>query len=158
LAYQGESPHKLLLVFGVLWVQNHPDRQARGEYADHAPQGAWAPVASPDEVEASVVQRLDHWSVACPAVRIKTTSGLPDGTSSTLPRTPDDLAGETKTCWIQSFPGMTNTASVTSLQIPYKAQKEYEQACQDVKNKKCLRRRSTCARPPKSTPIMPLDG
>jgi len=45
---------------------------------------------------------------------------------------------------------MTNTASVTSLQIPHKAQKEYEQACQDVKNKKCLRRRSTCARPPKS--------
>ena len=25
-----KAQHKLLLVFGVLWVQNHPNRQARG--------------------------------------------------------------------------------------------------------------------------------
>jgi tetratricopeptide (TPR) repeat protein len=58
------------------------------------------------------------------------------GPVALVPRTPDDLAGETKTCWIQPFPGMTNMASVTSLQIPHKAQKEYEQACEAVKNKK----------------------
>src|ERR1700730_14186089 len=147
----GRKPPQTFACFWSAVGTKSPQPPGQGEYADHTPQGAWAPVASPDEVEASVVQRLDHWSVACPAVRTKTTSGLLDRTSSTLPRTPDDLAGETKTCWIQSFPGMTNTASVTSLQIPYKPQKEYEQACQDVKNKKCLRRRSTCARPPKST-------
>ena len=63
-----------------------PTARPGGEYADHTPQGAWAPVASPDEVEASVVQRLDHWSVTCPAVRIKTTSGLLDRTSNTRPQ------------------------------------------------------------------------
>jgi hypothetical protein len=58
------------------------------------------------------------------------------GPVALVPRTPDDLAGKTKTCWIQPFPGMTNMASVTSLRIPHKAQKEYEQACEAVKNKK----------------------
>jgi hypothetical protein len=58
------------------------------------------------------------------------------GPVALVPRTPDDLAGETKTCWIQPFPGMTNMASVTSLQTPHKAQKEYEQACEAAKNKK----------------------
>jgi hypothetical protein len=37
------------------------------------------------------------------------------GPVALVPRRPDDLAGETKTCWIQPFPGMTNTACVTSL-------------------------------------------
>ena len=130
-----KAHHKLLLVLECCGYKITPTT-GQGEYADHTPQGAWALVAGPDEFEASVVQRLDHWSVACPAVRIKTTSGLLDRTSSTLPRTPDDLAGETKTCWIQPFPGMTNMASVTSLQIPHKAQKEYEQGCEAAKNKK----------------------
>jgi len=37
-----------------------PQPPAMGEHADHTPQGAWAPVAGPDEVEASVVQRPEH--------------------------------------------------------------------------------------------------
>ncbi len=64
-----------------------------------------------------------------------------------VPKTPDDRvaadkgdsqpgAGEKKMCSIQPFPGMPNTASVTSLQIPRKAQKEYEEACAGLKNKK----------------------
>jgi tetratricopeptide (TPR) repeat protein len=64
-----------------------------------------------------------------------------------LPTTPDDRvvvdkndskpnAGEKKWCTFQPFPGMQTPVSVTSLQIPAKAQKEYEQACEDLKNKK----------------------
>jgi tetratricopeptide (TPR) repeat protein len=64
-----------------------------------------------------------------------------------LPKTPDDRVvvdkgdaqtapGEKKLCSIQPFPGMPSTASVTSLQIPHKAQKEYEHACAALKNKK----------------------
>jgi tetratricopeptide (TPR) repeat protein len=64
-----------------------------------------------------------------------------------LPTTPDDRivvdkgnssrgAGENKMCSIQPFPGMANSVSVTSLQIPSKAQKEYEEACAALKNKK----------------------
>jgi tetratricopeptide (TPR) repeat protein len=45
-------------------------------------------------------------------------------------------AGEKKMCSIEPFPGMPHTASVTSLQIPHKAQKEYEGACAALKNKK----------------------
>jgi cytochrome c-type biogenesis protein CcmH/NrfG len=42
-------------------------------------------------------------------------------------------AGENKMCSIQPFPGMPDTASVTALQIPRKAQKEYEAACAALK-------------------------
>jgi cytochrome c-type biogenesis protein CcmH/NrfG len=42
-------------------------------------------------------------------------------------------AGENKMCSIQPFPGMPGTASVTTLQIPRKAQKEYEAACAALK-------------------------
>jgi tetratricopeptide (TPR) repeat protein len=71
---------------------------------------------------------------------------LQDTTAARLPATPDDRVvvdkgdarpqtGE-KTCSIQPFPGMPSTVSVTSLQIPSKAQKEYEDACVALKNKK----------------------
>jgi len=64
-----------------------------------------------------------------------------------LPKRPDDRvvvdkgdaqtgAGENKLCSIQPFPGMSHSASVTSLQIPRKAQKEYEQACAVLQKKK----------------------
>jgi len=64
-----------------------------------------------------------------------------------LPKRPDDRvvvdkgdaqtgAGENKLCSIQPFPGMSHRASVTSLQIPRKAQKEYEQACAVLQKKK----------------------
>jgi tetratricopeptide (TPR) repeat protein len=64
-----------------------------------------------------------------------------------VPTTPDDrvvvdkgdssrAAGENKMCSIQPFPGMANSVSVTSLQIPRKAQKEYERACAALKNTK----------------------
>ena len=63
------------------------------------------------------------------------------------PTTPDDRivvdqgdaqagAAEKKMCSIPPFPAMPNIASVTSLQIPRKAQKEYEEACAALKNKK----------------------
>ncbi len=64
-----------------------------------------------------------------------------------LPKRPDDRvvvdkgdaqtgAGENKLCSIQPFTGMSHRASVTSLQIPRKAQKEYEQACAVLQKKK----------------------
>ncbi len=64
-----------------------------------------------------------------------------------VPKMPDDRvvldkgiaqpgAGENKMCAIQPFPGMPNTASVTSLQIPPKAQEEYEAACAALQKKK----------------------
>jgi cytochrome c-type biogenesis protein CcmH/NrfG len=69
------------------------------------------------------------------------------GPVTPLPSGPDDRvvvdkgdaqpgAAEKKMCSIQPFPGMLNIASVTSLQIPRKAQKEYEGACAALKNKK----------------------
>lgn len=72
---------------------------------------------------------------------------LQDKTAARLPATPDDRVvvdkgdvrpqtGEKTICSIQPFPGMANTASVTSLQIPSKAQKEYEDACVALKNNK----------------------
>jgi predicted Zn-dependent protease len=72
---------------------------------------------------------------------------LQDKTAARLPATPDDRvivdkgdtrrqAAEKTVCSIQPFPGMPSTASVTSLQIPSKAQKEYEDACVALKNKK----------------------
>ena len=45
-------------------------------------------------------------------------------------------AAEKNMCSIQPFPGMPDTVSVTSLQIPRKAQKEYDEACAALKNKK----------------------
>jgi len=65
-------------------------------------------------------------------------------TPQILPKTPDDrvsvdngdaqpTALEKKTCSIQPFPGIPDTVSVTSLQIPSKAQKEYEEACAALK-------------------------
>jgi predicted Zn-dependent protease len=41
-----------------------------------------------------------------------------------------------KTCSIQPFLSMPNTVSVTSLQVPHKAQKEYDEACAALKSKK----------------------
>jgi tetratricopeptide (TPR) repeat protein len=69
------------------------------------------------------------------------------GPVTLVPTIPDDRvvvdkgdaqpgAPEKKMCSIQPFPGMPNIASVTSLQIPHKAQKEYEEACTALKNKK----------------------
>jgi tetratricopeptide (TPR) repeat protein len=64
-----------------------------------------------------------------------------------LPPTPDDRvvvdkndskrnAGKQQSCAFQPFPGMATSVSVSSLQIPPKAQREYEQACAALKNKK----------------------
>jgi tetratricopeptide (TPR) repeat protein len=64
-----------------------------------------------------------------------------------IPATPDDRvvvdnnnskpnAGDKKWCVFQPFPGMATSVSVTSLRIPPKAQKEYDQACADLKDKK----------------------
>jgi tetratricopeptide (TPR) repeat protein len=61
-----------------------------------------------------------------------------------IPTMPDDRvvldrgdskpgAGENKVCSIQPFPGMPDTASVTTLQVPHKAQKEFEAACTALK-------------------------
>lgn len=72
---------------------------------------------------------------------------LQDITAARLPATPDDRvivneadkrrqAREKTTCSLQPFPGMPSTASVTTLQVPSKAQKEYEDACVALKNKK----------------------
>ena len=43
---------------------------------------------------------------------------------------------EQKPCSIQPFPGVPSTVSVTNLQIPPKAQREYERACAALKNNK----------------------
>ena len=72
---------------------------------------------------------------------------LQDKTAARLPATPDDRVvvdkgdaqrqtGEKTICSIQPFPGMPDTASVASLQVPSKAQKEYEDACVALKNQK----------------------
>jgi len=64
-----------------------------------------------------------------------------------LPNTPDDRVvgdnsgskpggGGEKICSLQPFPGLPSTASVATLQIPRKAQKEYEHACVALKSKK----------------------
>jgi tetratricopeptide (TPR) repeat protein len=45
-------------------------------------------------------------------------------------------AGARKTCSIQLFSGMVTSVSVTSLQIPPKAQREYERACVALQSKK----------------------
>jgi tetratricopeptide (TPR) repeat protein len=45
-------------------------------------------------------------------------------------------AGKKKVCSFRPFPGMPGTVSVASLQIPSKAQKEYEEACFALKNNK----------------------
>lgn len=41
---------------------------------------------------------------------------------------------DNKVCSLQPFPGMEATVSVASLQIPAKAQKEYDKACSDLKS------------------------
>lgn len=72
---------------------------------------------------------------------------LQDKTAARTPATPDDRvvvnqpdtprqAHETGTCSIQPFPGLLGTVSIASLQIPSKAQKEYEDACVALKDKK----------------------
>jgi hypothetical protein len=77
----------------------------------------------------------------------KSRMPLQDNAGLWLPATPDNRvvvnksdskasAGENKMCSIQPFPGMANSVSVTSLQIPPKARKEYEQACVALENKK----------------------
>ena len=68
------------------------------------------------------------------------------GPVAMVPTTPDDRvvsaggsqaeAGKKKPCSIQPFPGVPDAVSVTSLQIPPKAQKEYEDACAAVINKR----------------------
>jgi predicted Zn-dependent protease len=45
-------------------------------------------------------------------------------------------ASKKKMCSIQPFPGLPATVSVASLQVPPKAQKEYQEACAALKNKK----------------------
>ena len=55
--------------------------------------------------------------------------------SFSIPAPPAD-AGKKKMCSIQPFPGMLDTVSTTSLQIPPKAQKEYEEACAALKDNK----------------------
>ena len=82
---------------------------------------------------------LIYWFLADVAVRANAKNRRRDS-SHLLPTTPDDRVvldrgeakpggGENKLCSIQPFPGMPDTASVTSLQIPRNAQKEYEAAC-----------------------------
>lgn len=72
---------------------------------------------------------------------------LQDKTAARTPATPDDRVvvnqentrhqiGEKTTCYIQPFPGLPGTVSIASLQIPSKAQKEYEDACVALKDKK----------------------
>lgn len=72
---------------------------------------------------------------------------LQDVTAARLPATPDDRvivndadkrrqAREQTICSLQPFPGMSNTANVTSLQVPSKAQKEYADACVALQSKK----------------------
>ena len=72
---------------------------------------------------------------------------LQDKTAARLPATPDDRVivndgdirrqtREKTICSLQPFPGMSSTASVTSLQVPSKAQREYEDACMALKNQK----------------------
>jgi len=67
------------------------------------------------------------------------------GPVNMLPQTPDDRIvvdqggshpgdSDKKVCSIQPFPGIHDTVSVTSLQIPGKAQKEYEEACAALKS------------------------
>lgn len=67
------------------------------------------------------------------------------GQAKMLPALPDDRVvvgndgsqpadGGKKTCSIQAFPGMPNTVSVASFEIPHKAQNEYEQACAALKS------------------------
>lgn len=62
-----------------------------------------------------------------------------------VPTTPDDRvvvdkgdskagAAETSKCSIQPFPGMPDSVSVMTLQIPHKAQKEYDEACVALKD------------------------
>lgn len=66
---------------------------------------------------------------------------------SLLPSQPDDRkvldpgiaapnGKDNKVCSLQPFPGMEATVSVASLQIPAKAQKEYDKACADLKSNK----------------------
>ncbi|HUO36016.1 MAG TPA: hypothetical protein VMU43_13575 [Candidatus Acidoferrum sp.] len=40
-----------------------------------------------------------------------------------------------KICSIEPFPGLSYTVSVTTLQVPAKAEKEYEKACSSLKNR-----------------------
>ena len=72
---------------------------------------------------------------------------LQDKTAARTPATPDDRVvvnqgnaqhqtAEKTTCSIQPFPGLPGTVSIASLQIPSKAQKEYEDACVALKDKK----------------------
>jgi cytochrome c-type biogenesis protein CcmH/NrfG len=64
---------------------------------------------------------------------------------SSLPKVPDDrvvvdngkstkVSSKQKLCSIQPFPGLASVATVDSLEVPAKAQKEYIAACSDMKN------------------------
>jgi hypothetical protein len=86
-----------------------------------------------------------------------------------LPRMPDKRIvrdrggsqpgpGESKMCLIRPFPGMLDSASVTTLQIPRKAQKDYDAACAALKINKMPETERPCERQPKSTRNMSQGG
>ena len=68
-----------------------------------------------------------------PAVRVPT---MPDDRVLVDKGDSTAHAGKKKVCSFQPYPGMHDTVSVASLQIPPKAQKEFEEACFALKNKK----------------------
>ena len=91
------------------------------------------------------------------------------GPVTPLPTGPDDRVvvdkgnarpgvAEKKMCSIQPFPGTPNIASVTSLQIPHKAQREYEEPALPSRIRNSLRQSGTCVRQQKSTRNTSPDG
>lgn len=91
---------------------------------------------------AMFAQKSKGGGATAPNVITPTTPPL----NGPFPTRPDDRVvvnrGETpsgadhKTCSLEPFPGMADTASVSSLQVPAKAQKEYEKACTALKDNK----------------------
>jgi cytochrome c-type biogenesis protein CcmH/NrfG len=136
------------LVSGALQAQNDPNRRPRGGVME---------ITYRRDYGFRLLARL-RWkhAVLCaliidllpmPLFAQKPRMTYKSGQVVMLPQTPDDRVvvdqgdakpnvGEEKLCSLQPFPGMPSTASVTSLQIPHKAQKEYEHACAALKNKK----------------------
>lgn len=103
----------------------------------------------------TAVRRRKQWIFCAlmiallPASLLAQTSIYPlqDITAARTPATPDDRvvvnkgntqhqANEKATCSLQPFPGLPGTVTIASLQIPSKAQKEYEDACVALKDKK----------------------
>ncbi len=75
-----------------------------------------------------------------PSVLTPTTpplnSPLPNDDRVVVNRGETPSGADNKTCSLQPFPGIADTASVTSLQVPAKAQKEYAKACAALKDNK----------------------